>query len=77
MRSLQYLSRSSQEHDTLLESLSGQKRRPLAPEVGRLRAIKSEAEQKVMRAAADISSHAHTKVTHLVSESAMFVLTST
>ncbi|KAI0734915.1 peptidase M24 [Fomitopsis betulina] len=58
---LKYLSRSSQEHDALLESLSGQKRRPLAPEVGRLRAIKSEAEQKVMRAAADISSHAHTK----------------
>jgi len=58
---LKYLSRSSQEHDTLLESLSGQKRRALAPEVGRLRAIKSEAEQKVMRAAADISSRAHTK----------------
>ncbi|KAH9843656.1 peptidase M24 [Rhodofomes roseus] len=58
---LKYLSRTSQEHDSLLESLSGQKRRPLAPEVGRLRAIKSEAEQNVMRAAADISGQAHTK----------------
>ncbi|PCH41637.1 hypothetical protein WOLCODRAFT_100967 [Wolfiporia cocos MD-104 SS10] len=35
--------------------------RPLAPEVGRLRAIKSPAEQKIMRAAADVSAHAHTK----------------
>lgn len=40
-----------------------------------MRAIKSEAEQEVMRAAAEISSHAHTKVlSRLVSEPAMELL---
>ncbi|KAL1675499.1 peptidase M24, structural domain-containing protein [Schizophyllum commune] len=42
-------------------SLSSNKRRPLSPEVARLRAIKSDAEVRVMRAAADISARAHAK----------------
>jgi len=44
-----------------VEALSGNKRKPLAPEVGRLRTIKSRWEQGVMRAAADISGRAHAK----------------
>lgn len=64
---LQYLSpgalgKPKSEYDTIVEGLSGHKRRPLAPEVGRFRAVKSVHEQKVMRGAADISSLAHTKV---------------
>ena len=50
------------EYDALLDSLSGLGRRALAPEVGRLRAVKSKAEQAVMRQAADISARAHNKV---------------
>lgn len=38
------------------------KRRALAPELSRLRAIKSLAEQKVMRLAGDLSGRAHAKV---------------
>ncbi|KAI9069540.1 hypothetical protein FKP32DRAFT_1671270 [Trametes sanguinea] len=49
------------DYDTLIESLSSSKRKPLSPEVGRLRAVKSKAEQKVMRQAADISARAHNK----------------
>ncbi|KAI0751632.1 peptidase M24, structural domain-containing protein [Daedaleopsis nitida] len=49
------------EYDSLIESLSSSKRKPLAPEVGRLRAVKSKYEQAVMRQAADISARAHTK----------------
>ncbi|KAJ8502148.1 hypothetical protein ONZ51_g191 [Trametes cubensis] len=49
------------EYDSLLDSLGNSRRRPLAPEVGRLRAVKSKAEQKVMRQAADISARAHNK----------------
>lgn len=37
----------------------------LAPEVAKLRSVKSEPEQKVMKAAADISSKAHSKVSWL------------
>ena len=37
------------------------KQLPLSPEVARLRAIKSDAEVRVMRAAADISARAHAK----------------
>ncbi|KAG6896860.1 hypothetical protein C0992_005607 [Termitomyces sp. T32_za158] len=44
--------------DALVDS---KKRRPLTPEVARLRAIKSSAEQRVMRTAADISGRAHAK----------------
>lgn len=50
------------EYDAVLESLSANKLKPLAPEVAQLRAIKSEAEQHIMRSAADISGHAHAKV---------------
>jgi predicted transcriptional regulator len=48
--------------DSALEAVSSFKRRDLAPEVARLRAVKSEVEAKVMRAAADISGRAHAKV---------------
>jgi hypothetical protein len=37
-------------------------RQPLAPQLAKWRAIKSKAEQEVMRHAADISARAHTKV---------------
>ncbi|KAI0773692.1 peptidase M24, structural domain-containing protein [Fomes fomentarius] len=63
---LKYLSPSGgmsrAEHEILLESLSSSKRKALAPEVGRLRAIKSKYEQKVMRQAADVSARAHNKI---------------
>jgi len=61
---LKYLSPGSlsrTDYDSLLDSFSSSKRKPLAPEVGRLRAIKREAEQRVMHAAADISARAHAK----------------
>lgn len=62
----QYLSPSGgmsrAEYDILLESLSSSKRKALAPEVGRLRAIKSKYEQEVMRQAADVSARAHNKI---------------
>ncbi|KAH9921540.1 peptidase M24, structural domain-containing protein [Epithele typhae] len=61
---LKYLtpgSMSRTEYDSILDSLSASKRKPLAPEIGRLRAVKSEAEQAVMRQAADISANAHNK----------------
>jgi Xaa-Pro aminopeptidase len=60
------------EHDSVLHMVSASKRKPLAPEVGRLRSIKSTAEQEVMAMAADISARAHSKVHHL-----MHILTST
>ncbi|VDC01149.1 unnamed protein product [Peniophora sp. CBMAI 1063] len=47
--------------EDVLEGLSGTKRHALAPLVGRLRAVKSEFEQRVMRRAADISGTAHAK----------------
>lgn len=50
------------EYDNIVEGLTGGKRKPLAPEVANLRAIKSFWEQKIMRAAADISGTAHAKV---------------
>lgn len=54
---LPYLSGLSSSQKDLFEE-----QKPLAPHIGKLRAIKSPAEQTVMRAAADISAHAHTKV---------------
>ena len=45
-----------------MDSLSSSKRRPLAPETGRLRTVKSKVEQAVMRQAADIRARAHNKV---------------
>jgi Xaa-Pro aminopeptidase len=50
------------EYDSIVEGLSGSKRKPLASEVARLRAFKSKCEQDVIRAAADISGTAHAKV---------------
>lgn len=49
------------ERDVIMDSISSSAR-PLAPQLAKWRAIKSKAEQKVMRHAADISAHAHTKV---------------
>jgi len=50
------------EYDSTVESLENSRRKPLAPEIARLRAIKSECEQRIMRKAADISSLSHAKV---------------
>ncbi|RDB15460.1 Intermediate cleaving peptidase 55 [Hypsizygus marmoreus] len=61
---LKYLSPPSDarsEYDFIVDSLSSAKRKPLAPQVAKLRAIKSGAEQGVMRAAADISGRVHAK----------------
>lgn len=49
------------EYDSILEAISSTRQRPLAPELASLRAVKSEAEQKVMHAAATISGRAHAK----------------
>jgi intermediate cleaving peptidase 55 len=48
-------------YEMVVESLSSSRRSPLAPLVAKLRAFKSEREQQVMRAAADISGRAHAK----------------
>ncbi len=56
---LTYLSGLSSLQKDLFEE-----QKPLAPHIGKLRAIKSPAEQAVMRAAADIGAHAHTKVSY-------------
>uniref|UniRef100_D8PL84 Aminopeptidase P N-terminal domain-containing protein n=1 Tax=Schizophyllum commune (strain H4-8 / FGSC 9210) TaxID=578458 RepID=D8PL84_SCHCM len=52
-------SRSGPKHLTLFNPAKNPL--PLSPEVARLRAIKSDAEVRVMRAAADISARAHAK----------------
>ena len=49
-------------YDTLVEGLSSNKVRDLGREMGRWRVLKSAHEQAVMRKAADLSGHAHTKV---------------
>ncbi|EGO27136.1 hypothetical protein SERLADRAFT_434905 [Serpula lacrymans var. lacrymans S7.9] len=49
------------EYDSILESLSNSRRKPLAPLLARMRATKSEHEQRIMRAAADISGSALAK----------------
>ncbi|EMD41148.1 hypothetical protein CERSUDRAFT_121692 [Gelatoporia subvermispora B] len=51
----------SKAQEGLLKMLDSSKTRSLAPEVARLRVIKSVHEQKVMRDAADISAEAHTR----------------
>jgi intermediate cleaving peptidase 55 len=56
---LNFLSGSSTERDVIMDSSA---RQPLAPQLAKWRAIKSKAEQEVMRHAADISARAHTKV---------------
>ncbi|KAJ7087306.1 peptidase M24 [Mycena belliarum] len=61
---LNYLSPSLSPHteyDSIVDALSSSKRKPLAPKISLLRAIKSEAEIRVMRQAADISGRAHAK----------------
>ena len=50
------------ECNAVIDSIPNAKIRPLGPEVGRLRAIKSTPEQEIMRHAADISGLAHAKV---------------
>lgn len=50
------------EYETVVESINNAKLKALAPEVAKLRDYKSESEQRIMRAAADISSLAHAKV---------------
>lgn len=45
-----------------LEGISASLQEPLTPVLGKMRAVKSVAEQRVMRQAADISSKAHAKV---------------
>ncbi|KAJ7499439.1 peptidase M24 [Mycena latifolia] len=61
---LNYLSpplKPRSEYDSIVEGLSSSRRKPLAPKIAPLRAIKSEAELRVMRQAADISGRAHAK----------------
>ncbi|KIJ19786.1 hypothetical protein PAXINDRAFT_107213, partial [Paxillus involutus ATCC 200175] len=61
---LRYLSSPVQpksDYESVVESLSSSRRHPLAPLVAKLRTFKSEREQQVMRAAADISGRAHAK----------------
>ncbi|KAJ7047875.1 peptidase M24 [Mycena alexandri] len=48
------------DYDSIVEAVSN-KRRPLAPKIAQLRAIKSQAELHMMRLAADISGRAHAK----------------
>lgn len=62
---LKFLASSSSakaDYESVMEGLSATKRKPLAPIVGKMRAIKSKFEQGVLKAAADISSKGHTKV---------------
>jgi intermediate cleaving peptidase 55 len=59
---LQYDGAKRGEFDAVIDGLSNSRKRPLAPEVGKMRTIKSPVEQHAMRAAAEISSKAHTKV---------------
>ncbi|KAI6168908.1 peptidase M24 [Pisolithus thermaeus] len=75
---LRYLSPSAQsrsEYESVVDSLSIPRRQPLAPLIAKLRSIKSECEQRVMRTAADISGHAFAKTMRFtqpgVSESAV------
>ncbi|KAJ3977405.1 peptidase M24 [Lentinula raphanica] len=49
------------ESDLVLDTLGKARPKPLSSEIGRLRAFKSPSEQKLMRAAADISGRAHAK----------------
>ncbi|KZT13168.1 uncharacterized protein LAESUDRAFT_690390 [Laetiporus sulphureus 93-53] len=61
-----FTSQKGSMQDSVLDSLGALKPRPLAPEVGRLRSIKSTAEQQVMRAAADVSARAHYRTMRFV-----------
>ena len=50
------------EYNSVMESISSAKLRPLAREVAKLRLYKSESEQRIMRSSANISALAHAKV---------------
>ena len=65
---LQLLSNPADQSDyeKIIGSLPQTRRRNLAPEVGKMRSIKSEAEQLIMRQAAKISGRAHAKVRNLL-----------
>ena len=62
MRYLTAHSTSRLEYNSVIDSISNTKCRNLAAEVGKLRCIKSKAEQRLMRLAADASGLAHAKV---------------
>ncbi|THV00547.1 peptidase M24 [Dendrothele bispora CBS 962.96] len=49
------------ETDSIIEGINRARRMPLAPEISRLRAVKSEREQNVMKQAAEMSGRAHAK----------------
>ncbi|KAF8554093.1 peptidase M24 [Imleria badia] len=75
---LRYLSPPVQpksEYETVVESLSVSRRHDLAPHIAKLRVIKSEGEQQVMRVAADISGRSLAKTMRFtrpgISESAI------
>lgn len=74
---LKLLASSSTFTSSIFQTLSklGSKgnRKPLAPEIAKMRSIKSPAEQRVMRAAADISARAHAKVCSFYSFSCTLV----
>jgi intermediate cleaving peptidase 55 len=63
------------EYETVVESLSSSRRKPLTPLIAQLRAFKSVCEQQVMRMAADISGRSHAKTMRFtrpgISESAL------
>ncbi|KAG2755665.1 peptidase M24 [Suillus brevipes Sb2] len=63
------------EYETVVESLSSSRRKPLAPLIAQLRAFKSVCEQQVMKMAADISGRSHAKTMRFtrpgISESAL------
>ncbi|PSR77059.1 hypothetical protein PHLCEN_2v8092 [Hermanssonia centrifuga] len=73
---LKYLSSGTsstrEDYDTVVESIGSTKLKSLAPEVAKLRAIKSEAEQRIMRNAADISGDAHAKASRTYPVSGKF-----
>ncbi|KAH8115779.1 peptidase M24 [Phellopilus nigrolimitatus] len=54
-------SRAEHEYESAIDALSSAKRRSLAAEVAKMRNVKSEAEQRVMQQAAQISGRAHAK----------------
>lgn len=56
---------SKSEQDGLLDVLPSSKRLSLTPELAKLRSIKSPAETRAMRNAADVSGRAHAKVNRL------------
>jgi len=72
---LRYLSppvKPRSEYETVVESLSSSRRKPLAPLIAQLRAFKSVCEQQVMRTAADISGRSLAKVSDLPNATAVF-----